>query len=219
MGKPLPSLATTAGAPPAGDQANTVISGAFTAVGQVSQPFCMWGGFNVLLWASSVITLTTQAGVANATAADLTGITAGVNVSSSLLPSGANLASLSTIGGGGLTTVQIGGLTATQLAAIAAGTDAAAVMVGPTVAVNATVVIERSFDGGVTWLECNIGGAGTPAQYQLGSAAINNPVSVVVSEPEQGVAYRLHCTAYTSGTVNYRVSTTGAASLPWGIRS
>jgi len=62
-----------------------------------------------------------------------------------------------------------------------------------------TVVLERSFDGGTTFLPCAIDTAGDSATYTA-------PVSVVVSEPEPFVYYRVRCSAFTSGTINYRLS-------------
>ena len=61
----------------------------------------------------------------------------------------------------------------------------------------ATVQLERSFDGGVTWL---------PLTAIGGSLAFTTPCSEIFEEPESNVDYRLNCTAYTSGTVNYRLS-------------
>jgi hypothetical protein len=59
-----------------------------------------------------------------------------------------------------------------------------------------TVQIERSFNG-TTWLPCtNLGAAVT----------FTAPMTEVLNEPEQYVTYRLNCTAYTSGTINYRIS-------------
>ena len=58
--------------------------------------------------------------------------------------------------------------------------------------------LERSFDGGTTWLP--ITAAGTQLYKWTG------PASEVVDEAEYGVLYRLNCTAYTSGTINYRIS-------------
>ena len=59
-----------------------------------------------------------------------------------------------------------------------------------------TVRLERSFDGS-TWLPITA----------LGSAInFTGPVSETFEEAEGGVQYRLNCTAYTSGTVNYRLS-------------
>lgn len=61
----------------------------------------------------------------------------------------------------------------------------------------ATVQLERSFDGGTTWLPLTALGS---------SLAFTAPCSEVFEETEEGVAYRLNCTAFTSGTVNYRLS-------------
>lgn len=61
-----------------------------------------------------------------------------------------------------------------------------------------TVQLERSFDGGTTWLP--ITAAGT--QIYTWTA----PASEIAAEPEANVSYRLNCTAYTSGTINYRIS-------------
>lgn len=38
------------------------------------------------------------------------------------------------------------------------------------------------------------------------SLSFTAPCSEVFEEPEGGTAYRLNCTAYTSGTINYRIS-------------
>ena len=55
----------------------------------------------------------------------------------------------------------------------------------------ATIQRQRSFDDGVTWL------------------AVGADITVIGElsddEPEFGVIYRLECTVYTSGTVNYRL--------------
>lgn len=84
---------------------------------------------------------------------------------------------------------------------------------GPNGSWSATVQLERSFDGGTTWLVAGVGGSGAQAVYNTA----NQDVSVEAIEPEMGVLYRWHCAAYTSGTVNYRISigkvpTTG---VPW----
>jgi hypothetical protein len=36
-------------------------------------------------------------------------------------------------------------------------------------------------------------------------------------EPEKGVLYRLNCIAFTSGTINYRISTTGQAGTTLNV--
>ena len=61
-----------------------------------------------------------------------------------------------------------------------------------------TVQMQRSFDNGATWLPLTSGGAATKS--------FTAPASEMWTEVEQGVAYRLQCTAYTSGTINYRLS-------------
>lgn len=96
--------------------------------------------------------------------------------------------------------------------AISAGTDSAAIFTGAAITFSATVQLERSFDGGQTWLVANTGGSGTLAQYTAGTH-----VQATFGEPEQGALYRLNCPAYTSGTINYRISTTGAAGLSLAI--
>jgi hypothetical protein len=60
----------------------------------------------------------------------------------------------------------------------------------------ATVRVERNLDG-TNWLPLTA----------LGSAInFTVPVSEVFDEGEAGAQYRLNCTAYTSGTINYRMS-------------
>jgi hypothetical protein len=61
-----------------------------------------------------------------------------------------------------------------------------------------TAVIQRSFDGGTTWISLT-DVAGTANAYTA-------PFSLMADEPEIGVAYRINCTAYTSGTINWRFS-------------
>ena len=63
----------------------------------------------------------------------------------------------------------------------------------------ATVRLEKSYDGGVTWNPLSRDVTGTPAEY-------TTPVEFGVFEPEDAVEYRWNCTSYTSGTVNYRLS-------------
>lgn len=86
---------------------------------------------------------------------------------------------------------------------------------GPNGNWNATVRLERCFDGGTTWVVCGIGGAGQQAVW----STPNQDVSVVAGEPERGVLYRLNCTVYTSGTINYRLSTSGGAALSLAVGS
>lgn len=62
-----------------------------------------------------------------------------------------------------------------------------------------TVQLEKSFNGGTTWLVCCEDNSGTAAAY-------TGSVNLSGYEPEYDVIYRWNCTAYTSGTVNYRIS-------------
>lgn len=87
------------------------------------------------------------------------------------------------------------------------GTDANASFSGAAINYSATVQLERSFDGGATWIVCNIGGSGQLAQWTAGT-----PVNITFGEPEKNVLYRLNCIAFTSGTINYRISQTGGAA-------
>ncbi len=61
----------------------------------------------------------------------------------------------------------------------------------------ATVILERSFDGGLTAAPCT----------SLGTAvSFTGPASEILEAPETGVLYRLRCTAFTSGPVQARLS-------------
>jgi hypothetical protein len=86
------------------------------------------------------------------------------------------------------------------------GADAKAIFTGAGITYAGTVQVERSFDGGYTWVLANIG-AGTLAQFGAGT-----PISLTFGEPERNVLYRLNCTAYSSGQINYRISQTGGAA-------
>lgn len=61
-----------------------------------------------------------------------------------------------------------------------------------------TAVLERSFDNGTTWI----------AARDRADAAISltAPGSYQLRENERGTAYRWRCSAYTSGTINARLS-------------
>lgn len=95
---------------------------------------------------------------------------------------------------------------------IGAGADTAAIFTGAAIVWSGTMQVERSFDGGATWICCNVGGSGALAQYTAGS-----PVSISFGEPERDVLYRVNCIAYTSGTINYRMSQSAAAAESLGI--
>jgi len=85
------------------------------------------------------------------------------------------------------------------------GADSKATFTGAGIGWTGLVNIERSFDGGSTWIVCNAGPS--LAQYPSG------PVNTSWNEPERGVLYRLNCVAYSSGTINYRISQTAAAAM------
>lgn len=87
---------------------------------------------------------------------------------------------------------------------------------GPNGNWTASVQLERSFDGGTTWYVRSVDGTGTQAVY---GTTPNKDVSITVGEPERGVLYRLDCTAYTSGTINYRMSATGQANMSLAVAS
>lgn len=86
------------------------------------------------------------------------------------------------------------------------GADAAAFFTGAGGAFSGTVQLERSFDGGSTYIPVSLTPAGTTA------AKWTAEVSTEFMEPERGVLYRLNATIYSSGTINYRLSTTGQAA-------
>lgn len=66
---------------------------------------------------------------------------------------------------------------------------------------SATVALEKSFDGGTTYVPVVTEG--------LGAVSFTASAAFEYAEVELGVYYRLNCT-FTSGTVNYRLS----ASVP-----
>lgn len=59
-----------------------------------------------------------------------------------------------------------------------------------------TLRLERSFGGG-PFIPCTA--AGTVVQF-------DGPASEPIEEPEEGVVYRVACTAWTSGDINWRIS-------------
>lgn len=95
---------------------------------------------------------------------------------------------------------------------VADGTDSAALFTGAAVEYSATVQIEKSFDGGATWIVAN-----TPVWGTLAAFTAGTPVSLSFGEPERGVGYRVNCIAFTSGVINYRLSSSGAATMALGI--
>ncbi len=86
------------------------------------------------------------------------------------------------------------------------GADANAVFTGGAVAWTGTVQLERSLDGGNTYIVDNTTVDGTLAQFTAG------PVSIRFGEPEKYGFYRLNCTVYSAGTINYRISQTAGSN-------
>lgn len=92
----------------------------------------------------------------------------------------------------------------------AAGTDANSFFTGAATPWDASMQLERSTDGGATFLCCNVGGSGQLAQY----VDLNVPVQVAFGEPERNVLYRWNCIDYGTNTgvaLRYRISTTAPA--------
>ncbi len=58
--------------------------------------------------------------------------------------------------------------------------------------------LERSYDDGATWK--------VTSKPDLTAASFTVDVDGVGYEPEPGVLYRWDCTAFTSGTINARLS-------------
>lgn len=90
------------------------------------------------------------------------------------------------------------------------GADTAATFTGSAMTYSGTVEIERSFDGGSTWLPYCWPGSTTLAKVTGGA-----PFSTTILEPELQVLYRVACSAYTSGTINYRLSQTLPQMSRW----
>lgn len=208
MGIPAPSGVGAAGSPPTGDQANAVISGTFAAAG-TSAPFAIYGAFNVVIWGTVTDTLTTTASSSSATAGTGTGLFAGQTVNNANVPKGTTIGAVT---GTAVTLAFPAGKTnANVTSATAASTS-----FGPA-AWAGTVSLDRSFDGAASFQNCGQGGGGVPAIYYGADHADGSAISFVASEPEKGVLYRLNCSAYASGTINYRISTTGMAATAWGV--
>lgn len=92
------------------------------------------------------------------------------------------------------------------------GADAAASFTGAEILYAGTAQLERSPDGGNTWLLCNVGGGGQLAQWSAGTT-----VSVSFGEPEREMLYRVNAPVLTSGAINYRLSATGQAATSLSI--
>lgn len=277
MGIPAPLGVSASGKPPAGDQANAVLSGTFSAVGP-SAPFAFRGPMNLALWGSYNTALTTAAGSLSATVVSIGAIAVGNAINSANVPKGTTVGTVvgttitmkvppialactiptttqrrmtvpdttgllnATVSGTGIpsgttvteiVTASVSGVslgvvklsadptaivnqpnefytfTRGAAAITVTGADAAATFTGAEIIHGSTFQLERSFDGGATFLPCNAGGQlaqfGTPF----------TPVSLTFGEPERQVLYRLNCLAYSavSGvTPTFRISQTGAAA-------
>lgn len=89
--------------------------------------------------------------------------------------------------------------------------DAAATFVGDESVFVGTVQLERSFDGGLTFIPVSLTNKGDAVAKWTAN------VSTSFMEPERGVLYRLNCIAYTSGGLNYRLSGTGQAATTLNV--
>lgn len=93
MGIPAPVGVSASGLPPAGDQANAVVSGLITQVGPTA-PFAFRGPMNVEIAAVLVDALTTTAGSLNATVTNGAELAPGDAITSTLAPWGSTVASI-----------------------------------------------------------------------------------------------------------------------------
>lgn len=66
------------------------------------------------------------------------------------------------------------------------------------------VQLERSFDGGTTWILCR-NPDGSSVSF-ISSPATGASLSVFWREIEPDVLYRVNAVSFTSGAVNYRIS-------------
>lgn len=71
-----------------------------------------------------------------------------------------------------------------------------------------TIVFEKSYDGGVTWITVSRDVTGTAASYSLNWASPTS-MNLTLCEVEPQVAWRVRCTAWTSGALVYRMSQGG----------
>jgi len=77
---------------------------------------------------------------------------------------------------------------------------------------DATAVLQKTFDGGTTWI-------GVLSPYTGTAVSITASGALQFAECEQGVSYRLDCSTYVSGTMNYRLSTSGLMAMSAGATS
>lgn len=73
-----------------------------------------------------------------------------------------------------------------------------------------TIDLQKSFDGGTTWVN-------DYAPYIANQITMTAPAAFQCVEAEDGVYYRLNCSTYTSGTVNYRLSASEPATWNTGF--
>lgn len=66
-----------------------------------------------------------------------------------------------------------------------------------------TVHIEKSFNDGSTYFVSSKNSDGNAASY---TTASNVAFNGHIDEPMSRIKYRLNCTAYTSGSINYRIT-------------
>lgn len=98
---------------------------------------------------------------------------------------------------------------------LVAGADTAATFTGaasPIGIATTTFQVERSLDGGSTFVCANVGGSQQLAQFTNATG----PLSVSFGDPEANALYRINMLAYTAATnatVNYRLSASGQAGL------
>ena len=72
----------------------------------------------------------------------------------------------------------------------------------------ATIQVQKSFDGGDNWFIVSRDSAGALAEYT--SPGFNG----TIIEPESQILYRLECTAFTSGSVVFRISRNASLGNP-----
>ena len=75
------------------------------------------------------------------------------------------------------------------------------------------VVVEKSFDGGFAWMSVARDVAGTPASYTLDFSGGYGGLAVTLFEPEPQVLWRVRCSSYTAGELNYRLSQGGGVTF------
>lgn len=105
---------------------------------------------------------------------------------------------------------------------VVTGADPAATFTGASIFFNATVQLERSFDGGATWIACNIGGSGALAQWVGDGSTTGTPISLAFGDPEAGMLYRLNALAFSAVSnvaLKYRISTTGQAGTSISLQT